>query len=143
MHDIDRSFMEYNPETELMPEAFEYGEAEWSGETGESGVFSETEEMELAAELLGVASEQELDRFLGGLIQRAGRAVGQFVKLRPARPWVASSRGRLNRRCQTSAQRWAGSGRRKRGPDRWATGFDCWAGFRPGARRAQSGGPGI
>jgi hypothetical protein len=30
--------------------------------------------------LLGVASEQELDRFLGSLIQRAGRAVGQFVK---------------------------------------------------------------
>jgi len=72
--------MEYNPETELMPEAFEYGETEWPGETGESGVFSETEEMELAAELLGVASEQELDRFLGSLIQRAGRAVGQFVK---------------------------------------------------------------
>ena len=36
--------------------------------------------MELAAELLGVANEQELDRFLGSLIQKAGRAVGQFVK---------------------------------------------------------------
>lgn len=80
MHDIDRTFMEYNPETELMPEAFEYAEAEWPGEIAESGVFSETEEMELAAKLLGVASEQELDRFLGGLIQKAGRAVGQFVR---------------------------------------------------------------
>ena len=67
MHDIDRNFMEYNPEMEWMPEAFEYGEAEWSGETGVSGVFSENEEMELAAELLAVASEQELDRFLGAL----------------------------------------------------------------------------
>ena len=36
--------------------------------------------MELAAELLGVASEAELDRFLGDLIKKAGRAVGQFVK---------------------------------------------------------------
>lgn len=80
MHDIDRSFMDYNAETELMPEAFEYGEAEWSGETGVSGVFSENEEMELAAELLGVASEQELDRFLGDLIRRGSQAVGKFVK---------------------------------------------------------------
>jgi hypothetical protein len=80
MHDIDRTLMEYNPETELMPEAFEYGETEWSGATGVSGVFNETEEMELAAELLSVSNEHELDRFLGGLIQKAGQAVGQFVK---------------------------------------------------------------
>jgi hypothetical protein len=79
MHDIDRTQMEYNPEMEWMPEAFEYGEAEWSGETAESGVFNEAEEMELAAELLGVASEQELDQFLGRLMRRAGRAVGRFV----------------------------------------------------------------
>lgn len=80
MHDIDRTLIGYNPETELMPEAFEYGEAEWAGETGVSGVFSENEEMELAAELLGVASEQELDRFLGNLIRRGSQAVGKFVK---------------------------------------------------------------
>jgi hypothetical protein len=80
MHDIDRTIIGYNPETELMPEVFEYDEAEWSSETGVSGVFSENEEMELAAELLGVASEQELDRFLGGLILKAGRAVGQLAK---------------------------------------------------------------
>ena len=36
--------------------------------------------MELAAELLGVTSEAELDRFLGDLIKKAGRAVGRFVK---------------------------------------------------------------
>jgi hypothetical protein len=80
MHDLDRNMLEYNPEMEWMPEAFEYGEAEWSGETAGSGVFNEAEEMELAAELLGVASEQELDRFLGSLMQKAGRAVGQFVQ---------------------------------------------------------------
>jgi len=47
---------------------------------GEAGVFGEAETMELAAELLEVTTEQELDRFLGGLIRKAGQAVGQFVK---------------------------------------------------------------
>jgi hypothetical protein len=78
MHDIDRTLMEYNPETELMPEAFEYGETEWSGATGVSGVFNETEEMELAAELLSVSNEHELDRFLGGLILRCGKVILVF-----------------------------------------------------------------
>jgi hypothetical protein len=43
-------------------------------------VFNEAETMELAAELLGVSNEAELDRFLGGLIKKAGQAVGRFVK---------------------------------------------------------------
>ena len=78
MHDIDRTQMEYSPELEAYEqEQFEYGEAEWGAETG---VFSEAEAMELAAELLEVSSEAELDRFLGGLIKKAGQAVGQFVK---------------------------------------------------------------
>lgn len=36
--------------------------------------------MDLATELLGVTNEQELDRFLGDLINKAGRAIGKFVK---------------------------------------------------------------
>jgi hypothetical protein len=61
-------------------EAFESSqfERETSGET--TGVFNEHQEMELAAELLEVTNEQELDRFLGDLISRAGSAVGKFVK---------------------------------------------------------------
>ena len=38
--------------------------------------FSESEEMELAARLLEAADARELDRFLGGLIQRATRSLG-------------------------------------------------------------------
>jgi hypothetical protein len=77
--------LEYNPEMEaLQSEQFEWsGEAEWGGETewgGEAEVFSEAEVMELAGELLGVTNEAELDRFLGDLIKRAGRAVGQVVR---------------------------------------------------------------
>jgi hypothetical protein len=84
MHDIDRTIMEYSPELQTYEqeqyeqeqyeqEQFEYGETEWGAETG---VFSEAEEMELAAELLEVTSEGELDRFLGGLIMKSGQAVG-------------------------------------------------------------------
>lgn len=79
MHDIDRTQMEYNPEMEQFEgEQFEWGETEWSGETGE--VFSESEVMELTSELLEVRDEAELDRFLGGLIKKAGQALGKVVK---------------------------------------------------------------
>jgi hypothetical protein len=83
MHDIDRIRLESESEMlEAVPfeaEQFEFAEFETpSGETGE--VFGETEQMELASELLEVTSEAELDRFLGDLISRAGQAVGKFVK---------------------------------------------------------------
>lgn len=71
MHDIDRTQPEYENEQ------FEFGENEWSGE---SGTFSEAEEMELASELLSVANEGELDRFLGDLVSRATKAVGSFAR---------------------------------------------------------------
>jgi len=78
MHDIDRTQLEYSPELENYEyEQYEYGETEWGAETG---VFSEAETMELAAGLLEVSSEAELDRFLGNLIKKAGQAAGQFIK---------------------------------------------------------------
>lgn len=78
MHDIDRTQLESNSELENYEyEQYEYGETEWGGETG---VFGEAQAMELAAELLEVSSEAELDHFLGNLIKRAGQAAGQFIK---------------------------------------------------------------
>jgi hypothetical protein len=75
---------------ELSGESYESQEmhefaGEAQGEQGEiygetEGVFNETQEMELAAELLSVSNEQELQQFLGSLIKRAGQAVGSFVK---------------------------------------------------------------
>jgi uncharacterized protein (DUF697 family) len=65
MHDIDRTQTEFGT-----METFEFAEA---------GVFNENEELELAAELLEISTEAELDRFLGDLISKAGQAVGQFV----------------------------------------------------------------
>ena len=86
MHDIDRVRLETHAENEMFAsgpfeaESFEFGEAEapWQGQS--EGVFSETEQMELASEMLGITSEAELDRFLGDLIKRAGQAVGSFVR---------------------------------------------------------------
>ena len=67
----------YNPQMET----YGTGEAEWSGETEWGGeVFSEAETMELASELLEVSNEAELDRFLGDLISKAGKAIGSFVR---------------------------------------------------------------
>jgi hypothetical protein len=66
MHDIDRTQMGREMET------FEYP-------AGESAIFNEQEEMELAAELLEVGSEAEFEQFLGSLISRAGKAIGSFV----------------------------------------------------------------
>jgi len=45
----------------------------------QSEVFDEAEEMELAAELLGVSDEAELDQFLGGLLKQAGQALKKVI----------------------------------------------------------------
>lgn len=73
----------------------EFGEGEYQGEyqgeqflggllgsvLGEAdSPLSEVQEMELASELLEIASEEELDQFLGGLIKRVARGVGGIVR---------------------------------------------------------------
>jgi hypothetical protein len=79
MHDIDRTQLEFTPETGgFEAEQFEYGESEWSGE--EEGVLTEADETELAAELLSVANEAELDQFLGGLLRRASKTLGTVLR---------------------------------------------------------------
>src|SRR5882762_3935969 len=81
--EMQNPLSEYNPEMEM----FESEQFEWSSETtGE--VIGEGDLMELAAELLEVRDEQELDRFLGDVFKKiktfagsaAGKAVGGFLK---------------------------------------------------------------
>ncbi|MGH8558980.1 MAG: hypothetical protein ACRESZ_16310 [Methylococcales bacterium] len=76
MHDIDRTMMEYEPEMEFEAD-YEYDESEY---TDSEGVLGEAEEMALAAELLGVMDEAELDQFLGKLFKKIGHAAGKFIK---------------------------------------------------------------
>jgi uncharacterized protein (DUF697 family) len=73
MHDIDRTQMEMWGEAES-------GEFEYETYQEFEGPFSEAEEMEMAAELLEVTDEAELDQFLGSLFKKASRAVGSFMK---------------------------------------------------------------
>jgi hypothetical protein len=86
MHNIDRTNLESNYTGEYggqyageyAPEFSnefpnEFGqEMETYGEYIQEGPFNEAEEMELAAELLTVQSEDELEQFLGKLIKKAG-----------------------------------------------------------------------
>jgi hypothetical protein len=65
---------EYDPEFE----SFESEQFEWGGES-EAEAFSEAETMELAAELLEVRDEAELDQFLGDLLKKASSAVGKIL----------------------------------------------------------------
>lgn len=66
-------------ETEGFGEAFAAesyaGEGEAFESIGQESPFSEAEVMELAAELLTISSEQELNNFLGGLVKRAWQGV--------------------------------------------------------------------
>jgi hypothetical protein len=74
MHDIEHTQFELDSEFDAFEDAdHEYPESE-------AGVFGEAEEMELAAELLAVSDEAELDQFLGDLIKKAGQAIGKAVK---------------------------------------------------------------
>lgn len=77
MHDIDRTTMEYGQETSSFEgEQFEFGQGEWSGESG----LNEQQEAEYAQELLNVNSEAELDQFLGDFIRKVGATAGRVIR---------------------------------------------------------------
>ena len=96
--EMQNPLSEYNPEMEL----FESEQFEWSGESS-GEVVGEGELMELAAELLEVRDEQEIDRFLGSVFNKvkafagsaAGKAVGGMLKgvLKKALPIVGGAAG--------------------------------------------------
>lgn len=80
---------EFEQEGETLGENFEQGflgegeyegEFEFEGEGEFEAVFDEVTEMELAAELLGLQNEQELEYFLGNLIKKATKVVGNIAK---------------------------------------------------------------
>ena len=49
------------------------------GESAQEAVFDEVQEMELAAELLEIGNEQELEQFLGKLIRGATSVIGKVL----------------------------------------------------------------
>jgi hypothetical protein len=103
MHNIDRTNMESSYGEYSGEYTGEYGAGEYTGEYGyeaegeyetygeqsQESPFSEAEEMELAAELLSLQNEAELDMFLGKLFKK----VGGFFKSEPGRALGGALRG--------------------------------------------------
>jgi len=75
MHDLDRTLRTYESETGGDWELGEELEA-----FDHEGPFPENEEVELAAELLSLESEEELEQFLGKLFKKIGSGLKTVVK---------------------------------------------------------------
>jgi len=102
MHDINRTQLETGWETglagesayenygyEMYPETYGESYGEFESSYGEiTGPLGEAEEMELAAEFQEIATEQELDRFIGNLFKKATSFVGKVLP-----PGVAKNLG--------------------------------------------------
>lgn len=83
MHPLNRTFGEpefESPTDEMEANMYEQWESDEYGAFEAETPFSEEEEMELAAQLLEVSSDQELDQFLGKLIGGGMRALGRFAR---------------------------------------------------------------
>lgn len=96
MHDLDRTLRSQESEGE----SYDF-EADLFGESGsdyeeETNEITEEDEIDLAAELLAVSDENELDQFIGGLLKRAGRAIVPALKkyLKPLAKKVIPFAGR-------------------------------------------------
>jgi uncharacterized protein (DUF697 family) len=76
MSDFPNRLVDYSPQTEATDL---YSGIEFVSRSP-SDVFSEDEELELASELLEVATEQELEEFVDGVIRNAERALNQAAE---------------------------------------------------------------
>jgi hypothetical protein len=84
MHDLDRTLQEYESSVDALEADGLELEGDWEAESdsesdGEA-VFDEIEEMELAASLLEIQDEAELDQFIGNLVKRGFRAIGKVAR---------------------------------------------------------------
>jgi len=81
MHDIDSTRLEASPDYHESQDFQEFaGDAGAQGEETFEMPMTEAEEEALAAELLGVSSEDEMDQFLGGLFRKLKRHLGGAAK---------------------------------------------------------------
>jgi hypothetical protein len=80
MHDIDSTRLEASPDNQEYQEYQEFESHNGQGEDSFEMPMTEAEEESLAAELLGVSSELEMDQFLGGLFRKLKRGLGGAAK---------------------------------------------------------------
>jgi len=78
MHDLDRTTAEFEADHEYYES--DGHEMEYAGEYYEGEILGEADEMELAAELLEVSSEEELDQFFGKVFRKVAGTVGRAIK---------------------------------------------------------------
>ena len=76
-HELDQGELGVDLEADSFE--FETGD-EFEVQNGIGGPLNEVEEMELAAELLSVSSEEELDQFLGKFFKRAWRGIKKVAR---------------------------------------------------------------
>src|SRR5215831_15059512 len=86
-----------SPLTEYNPELETFAGDRVASPDARGEIFSETSEMDLAAELLAVKDEQELEQFLGELVGTVARAIGGILKgmLKNVVPRAASAAATL------------------------------------------------
>src|SRR3954447_19962079 len=140
MHDLDRTMLEAatNGEYEVGQETlgaereqfFEVlgeiiGEGGYELEHGVPGAPAQGEAMEteLALELLGVSTEQELDRFLGNLVSRAAGAIRNFAKSPTGEALTGIAKSAIGQALpvvRRAVRGWARSGNGERGGGRAA-----------------------
>ncbi len=84
MHDLDRTQLEIG---DALESGFDAGESDFEdtlefpdGEFDGESVMDEAMEMEMAAELLSVTSEHELDQFIGNLFKKAVSGARSFMR---------------------------------------------------------------
>jgi hypothetical protein len=70
---------EYEIYGELYDEAYDETDGEFEFEFEFEGPLDEAEEMELAAELLEITDEEELDQFIGKMFKKIGKKVGKVI----------------------------------------------------------------
>lgn len=94
MRDIQNATNGLEPELDK----FEYGGISgYSGESEFKNPFDEAQEMELAADLLEVADEAELDQFLANLIRRASQSAGLLLPRSTGRSLVEALKGAVKK----------------------------------------------
>ena len=74
MRHSSNALADYSPQ---MEDTAPYSEMDFGSSA--SGVFSEYDELELASQLLEIATEQELHEFVDGLIKKAGQELNETV----------------------------------------------------------------
>ncbi len=79
MHDLDRTQNQFETDPEgFETDQFEFHDEVWNETDPEA--MDEADEIQLAAELLEVADEEELDQFLGKMFKGIGRGLGKLAR---------------------------------------------------------------